>query len=209
MTATPTRPGGHHATLVPSRRRPRDRGGARPRRLPDTHPAAEPSAANRRPARAARPHGPAHQRARRRPDPRARRRRPRQRAPRRPQPRRPGADGDPVAAQVAVAYAVAAWTVQPGDGPRAWITAVAAYTTPAYQARLEDSAATGGTTTPPAATAVRITGVTPLAPDAGGWRFQVTLVATTATTRGPRRVGVSMLIDLDATPLGPRVADAQ
>ena len=119
------------------------------------------------------------------------------------------ADSDPVAAQVAVAYAVAAWTVQPGDGPRAWITAVAAYTTPAYQARLENGAATGGTTTPPAATTIRITGVTPLAPDAGEWRFQVALVATTATARGPRPVGVSMLIDLDATPRGPRVADAQ
>ena len=118
------------------------------------------------------------------------------------------ADSDPVAAQVAVAYAVAAWTVQPGDGPRARITAVAAYTTPAYQARLENGAATGGATTPPAATTVRITGVTPLAPEAGERRFQVALVATTDTAR-PRPVGVSMLIDLDATPRGPRVADAQ
>lgn len=123
-------------------------------------------------------------------------------------PAAPGVDGDPVAAQVAVAYAVAAWTVQPGDGPRAWITAVAAYTTPAYQAHLEDGAATGGATTPPATTAVRITGVTPLAPDAG-WRFQVALVSTTDTARGPREVGVSMHVDLDATPRGPRVADAQ
>jgi hypothetical protein len=125
-----------------------------------------------------------------------------------PNPAASGADGDPVAAQVAVAYAIAAWTVQPGDGPRAWINAVAPYTTPAYQARLEDSAATGGTTTPPAPTTVRITGATPIAPDAGRWRFQVTLVGTTFTARGPRRVGVSLLIDLDATPLGPRVADA-
>jgi hypothetical protein len=126
-----------------------------------------------------------------------------------PNPAAPSVDGDPVAAQVALAYAVAAWTVQPGDGPRAWITAVAAYTTPAYQARLDDGAATGGATTPPATTAVRITGVTPLAPDAGEWRFQVALVATTDTARGPREVGVSMLIDLDATPRGPRVVDAQ
>ena len=116
-------------------------------------------------------------------------------------PNAPADDPDGLAAQVAASYALAGSTVTPEDGPRAWLDAVAPYTTPRYQAELEAPVASTGSRAE--ATDAVLTAIHPVAPGQGRWRFEVILTLTVAGDPD-RRITV-LYVNVADTPVGPRV----
>jgi len=120
-------------------------------------------------------------------------------------PNAPADDPDGLATQVAAGYALAASTVTPEDGARAWLDAVAPYTTPRYQAELE--APTASAASRPEPTDVTLTAIHPVAPAQARWRFEVILTLTAAGDPDPR---ITVLyVDVINTPVGPRVDGAR
>jgi hypothetical protein len=113
-------------------------------------------------------------------------------------------DTERAAADVAAAFALAACTVQPGDGPDSWVVTVAPYTTAEYQAALADPGATPGPPRPPATAA--LPAIYPLAPAATRWRFGVVVTVTTPTPREPSAMPRLVVVDVADTPAGPKVA---